>query len=458
MRRWSLSNRLLAYLILTQVLAFAAGWAITLFFDHFTLDGMSITTFDSYAVTRARALVLASLKPDGKGFVNIEPSAALQAEMARNPDLRFAVFDPGRKLVADGSSPKLVNDFASLTRFQSRWVEFTLPRAEGGGLEGHIEQKQTFAGPLQIFVYGYKARWEDLITNFVEQSRGHLPYLITPLALSISVMFFVVRKGLRPLNSFAESVSKIDLDSLDQRLPERDYPSELTPLVTATNGTLERLDAGAKALRRFTANAAHELRTPVSILTARLDAPDDPSLRTDLKRDARRIRNIVEQLLAIARIGGRSTAEWGSVDLVEVTKTLVSDALLLAYRAGRQIELAAPEKPVLVQGDRRAIESVLSNLVENAVRAEPIGGKVLISLGEDATVSIADHGEGIPERDRTLAFEPFWRKKSVGAGSGLGLAIAKELMEQHEGRIWIEETPGGGATFKVAFSRRDWST
>jgi signal transduction histidine kinase len=73
----------------------------------------------------------------------------------------------------------------------------------------------------------------------------------------------------------------------------------------------------------------------------------------------------------------------------------------------------------------------------------------------DATVSIADHGDGIPERDRILAFEPFWRKKSVGAGSGLGLAIAKELMEQHEGRIWIEETPGGGATFKVVFSGRE---
>ena len=96
--------------------------------------------------------------------------------------------------------------------------------------------------------------------------------------------------------------------------------------------------------------------------------------------------------------------------------------------------------------------SIISNLIDNALRAEPAGGAVIVRVGSDATVAVIDHGEGIAESDRTLIFEPFWRKTEATPGSGLGLAIAKELVEALGGRIWIEETPGGGATFKLWFS------
>ena len=129
-------------------------------------------------------------------------------------------------------------------------------------------------------------------------------------------------------------------------MPDRNYPEELAPLVRTTNETLARLDDGAMALRRFTANAAHELRTPVAVLSARLDAPEEPTLKTDLKRDARRIRNIVEQLLAVSRIGARAEGALEPFDLVETVRTNVSDALLLAYRSNRQIDFVAPREPV----------------------------------------------------------------------------------------------------------------
>ena len=90
-------------------------------------------------------------------------------------------------------------------------------------------------------------------------------------------------------------------------------------------------------------------------------------------------------------------------------------------------------------------------MIDNALRAEPAGGMILVSVEDGPSVSVADHGEGVATHDRDAIFEPFWRKTTAIAGTGLGLAIAKELMTAHRGRIWIEDTPGGGATFRLGF-------
>jgi signal transduction histidine kinase len=107
----------------------------------------------------------------------------------------------------------------------------------------------------------------------------------------------------------------------------------------------------------------------------------------------------------------------------------------------------------MVRGDRRALESVAVNLLDNALRAEPEGGTVLVQLSPGATLKVVDHGEGVAESDRKLIFEPFWRKSEATPGTGLGLAIVKEIVELHGGRISVEETPGGGATFTLSFTK-----
>ena len=118
--------------------------------------------------------------------------------------------------------------------------------------------------------------------------------------------------------------------------------------------------------------------------------------------------------------------------------------------AENETEEAAPV-PVIVRGTEYALKSVIANLINNALRAEPEGGTVVVRVRADAGVDVVDHGEGIEEADRELIFEPFWRKSEATPGTGLGLAIAKELTEALGGRIWVEETPGGGATFKLSF-------
>jgi signal transduction histidine kinase len=94
---------------------------------------------------------------------------------------------------------------------------------------------------------------------------------------------------------------------------------------------------------------------------------------------------------------------------------------------------------------------VLTNLIDNALRAEPSKGSVVVRIDSDKIVEVIDHGEGIAAADREMIFEPFWRKSESSPGTGLGLAIAKEIVDAHGGRIWVEDTPGGGATFKLAF-------
>ncbi len=104
-----------------------------------------------------------------------------------------------------------------------------------------------------------------------------------------------------------------------------------------------------------------------------------------------------------------------------------------------------------MHASRWAVESIVTNLMENAARAEPPGGTIVIRLTNDRKLEVIDHGVGVDTEDRDAIFEPFWRKYDADKGTGLGLAITKELIIAHGWRIWVEETPGGGATFKISF-------
>jgi signal transduction histidine kinase len=94
----------------------------------------------------------------------------------------------------------------------------------------------------------------------------------------------------------------------------------------------------------------------------------------------------------------------------------------------------------------------VTNLIDNALRAEPKDGAILVRIDDRGVVAVVDHGEGVAPAFREMVFEPFWRQSETTSGTGLGLAIAKEIMDAHGGRIWVEETPGGGATFKIALT------
>lgn len=448
----SLARRTVGYLMLAQIFAFVLAWAITLALGLAGVERFT-QSWDELAAYRVANLVIDSLKQDEAGDVHIVPSAQLEAELTRIAGFKYAAFDFRTKTPVPGSSPELVARLMNIVEVSPTHSHFVLPGDPDSPTLGFMGPYWTPYGRFHIASYRAKFRWDDIFLSMREDFWNFATYLVAAALLSGATAWLAVRKGLTPLRSAAAEVAHIDMNSLDKRLLSDDVPVEVAPFVEAVNEALKRLDAWAARQRRFTANAAHELRTPLAIMRARLENAKASSLKSELLGDASQLRSIVEEMLAAARLTEGQAPLDQRVDLSDAARRVVSDLLPLAIDRDRFIDFDCGASAE-TRGNQRAIECVLTNLIDNALRAEPSKGSVAVRLDGGGVIAVIDHGEGIAEADREMIFEPFWRKNEANPGSGLGLAIAKEIVDAHGGRIWVEETPGGGATFKVAFPLR----
>lgn len=446
----SLVRRTVGYLIPSHFLAFVIGWFVT---SALGLAGITRydMNLDDLAWPRVRSLVTASLSLDQTGAIRIEPNAELRSEMKRDPRFKFAAFDFAEKKPIPGSSPEIVATLQEIIKISTEHTHFILPGDPETPALGFMEMQRTPFGRMHIATYRQKFRGSDIIYSITENFRWFGAYVIVTILMSAGTAWIAVRQGLKPLRATAKEAAQIDMNSLEQRLATDDVPIEITPLVDAVNEAMNRLAAGVVRQRHFTANAAHELRTPLAMMRARLENARETSLNNDLLTDASQLRAVVEQMLIAARLTEGQAPLDEDVNLGEAMRKSVTNMLPLAMDCERFIEFEESAPPAIVRGNRRAIESVITNLLENALRAEPPGGKVIARIMADGIVVVSDHGEGVAEGDRELIFQPFWRKSEATPGTGLGLAIAKEIMDAHGGRVWVEDTPGGGATFKLSF-------
>jgi signal transduction histidine kinase len=457
--RASLARRTVGYLILAQLVAFALAWAATLGLGLVGGIERFTQSLDELAIYRCGELLDASLRRDADGRMRFDPTPELRAEMARVPRFRYAAFAFHTKEPVAGSAPELVAVLSRVIEVSPTHAHFALPGDADMPNVGFMGPRHTRHGRFQFAVYRPAFRWDDIFRAMRADLPDYVAYIVLAMLMSGGAAWFAVRHGLRPLRSAAERVSRIDLGSLDQRLRSDDAPLEVAPFVEAVNEALVRLDAGAARQRRFTANAAHELRTPLAIMRARLEDENArlASLKRELLGDAGRLRAIVEQMLVAARLTEGQLPLDQRVDLSATVAAVVAMILPLAMDRGRLVDFDADSEaePPTTMGNERAIECVLTNLIDNALRAEPKGGTVLVRVGADGVVTVSDHGEGIAPADRNRIFEPFWRKNEASPGAGLGLAISREIMDAHGGRIFLEETPGGGATFVLSFPIAD---
>ncbi|WP_292533151.1 HAMP domain-containing sensor histidine kinase [Methylocystis sp.] len=322
-----------------------------------------------------------------------------------------------------------------------------------GQLSGRYHAEKTPFGLVLVATYGYVFEWWDFAFHLYNDVINIGAVYGWSIIAAVAIGWLTLKRGLAPIGNVVTRVHNIDTWSLDQRIPLEGIPAELAPLVDTINEALSRLDAGVSRQRRFIANAAHELRTPLTILNARIESPEKPGFKDHLLRDVKRLRNIVEQLLAFARHGRDNPALRREVDLIELTQGVVDDHALLAIKCGKGIEFQSIAPNQLVSVDRPGIEGILRNLIDNALRAEPIGGTVIVRVGPGREITVEDHGEGVADEHRDKVFEPFWRKDAATPGTGLGLPIAREIMEAHGGGIVVTETMGGGATFKLSFPK-----
>lgn len=273
------------------------------------------------------------------------------------------------------------------------------------------------------------------------------------LVIALALTAFTLRRSLASLRQISARATDIRPGALDQRLPETALPTEIIPLVRATNEMLDRVEAGFARQRRFTANAAHELRTPLQLLSAGLEALETSPQIAALRDDVRRMSRLVEQLLAVARLDARAEPVLATTDLAKVTAETLAFLAPLAVTRNASLALDAPEQPVAVRGDSVLIGDLIRNLVENALAATPAGTEVTVTVSSVCTLEVRDHGPGVAPEYRERIFERFWRPPgSPLGGSGLGLAIVKEIVDICGARVAISDAPGGGALFTVTFA------
>ncbi len=291
-----------------------------------------------------------------------------------------------------------------------------------------------------------------------------MPVLVLLPFIGVAV-WFMVGQGLAPLNRVAKAVGRRSPTSLEP-LPTRDLPEELEPLVGALNDLLSRLGQSFDTQRRFAADAAHELRTPLTALTLQIQlaeraaTPEDRARSfTRLKEGVKRATRLVQQLLTMARLDPDAADK--PAERVELDRLAASVADELHPLADQKhIAISTRLSPAAVSGAEDALRLLANNLVDNAIRYTPEGGRIEVRVAREdgkSVLEVADNGPGVPPEERSRVFDRFYR--AVGTevpGSGLGLAIVHQVASLHGGiAVLTDGLDGRGVTVRIVMPAID---
>jgi signal transduction histidine kinase len=291
--------------------------------------------------------------------------------------------------------------------------------------------------------------------------------ILVPVAAAIPLFAFLiwllVGYELRPLEAIARAIRRRAPASLEP-LPARGLPEEVQPLVGELNALLARLGEAIETQKRFTADAAHELRSPLTALQLQIElleraqsAEERREALEALRAGTQRAARLVEQLLTMARLEPDAAGEPpAAVDLAEIAVGVGADLEPLAEAKGIELRLGRIEA-ARVSGQAHALRTLVRNLVDNAIRYTPPGGRVMLEVGHDGAdvlLLVSDTGPGIPPGERTRVLDRFYRLPDAAAeGSGLGLAIVKQIADAHGAQLSLGEADHGrGLRVTVRFA------
>ena len=298
--------------------------------------------------------------------------------------------------------------------------------------------------------------------------------VIAPLILGTSLLlgYWMAGRSLQPLGAMVRELEAItDGRSLHRRLAVERGDDEIARLGAAANRMFERLEKSFSALHRFTAEASHELKTPLMVLRAGVEralrnpgTPPESLQALDESLDQiNGMAELMDSLLTLARADeGRLPLAVEDCELRELVAEAAETASMLAEAAGLSVRTSMPSTPVPLRADRNRIRQLLLNLVTNAVKYTPAGGEIALGLEadpDDVVLTVADTGIGIAAGDLQHIFDRFWRadparsRTGESPGSGLGLAITKWVAEAHGGSIAVQSRPGRGTLFTVTLPR-----
>ncbi|WP_249163696.1 MULTISPECIES: sensor histidine kinase [Bradyrhizobium] len=290
---------------------------------------------------------------------------------------------------------------------------------------------------------------DDIISNFFRRV-GWITIPILLILLAADIIIF--RRAIAPLWKASEEASNIGPARTDIRLPTEQIPREIMPLVTAVNQALDRLEDGFRVQRQFTADAAHQLRTPLTILRTRIETLGDGAARQALHDDIEGMSRIVAQLLEIAELDTLVLDPGETADLRAVCAEVVGSIAPLAIAQHKDIALKGADAPVLIHGNAEMLQRAIFNLAENAIKFTAKDTSVDVEVRDDGSVRVRDCGPGIAEAERELIFQRFWRAdRQRSDGAGLGLSIVRGVADDHAATVAVENLPGGGAEFTLRF-------
>ena len=290
-----------------------------------------------------------------------------------------------------------------------------------------------------------------------------------PAVLLIAALggYLISRRALAPVDEITQAARSIGIQNLSRRLTVPATGDELQRLSATWNDMLARLESAVKRLSQFTADASHELRTPIALIrtTAELTLRRDRSPEkyrealTEIVMESERTSRLVEDLLLLARAdAGLPALPLENLELTPLVRDICEQGQVLAEARQLQISTDLPDEPVFVQANDPALRRLLLLLVDNAVKYTPAGGRITVSIGQDtggATLAVRDTGIGIPDSALPHVFERFYRaddsRNRDAGGAGLGLSIAKWIAERHHASLEAESVLGQGSTFRVRF-------
>lgn len=440
----SIRRRLLAFLLPPLMLLMLAG-----VYTHYRAAIVFVrSAYDQRLADTARLLAAQLLARDRSG------SEAVAHEL-HGVTFRYAIIGGDGRLVAGeaglppapaGSTPLSYAD-SSLAGRNFRVLTYRVPTPKGLATVTVAEPDDLRSGSGHFLL---ASTW---LVDFIQVD-------VTLLIVWIGVHF-----GLKPVLKLRRQIEERSAREL-RPLEVASVPVEVRPLVDALNLLFEMLSAAARAQRHFVADTAHQLRTPMAGLLGSLQVllrePAAAPVRSrlvSLHDSIHRLSHSANQLLVLARAdssAGVVSDELDEVDLKQIVERVVERNIERAVEAG--LDLGVESLPARVLANERLLEDLLGNLVDNALRYTPSGGRVTVRSGYregSPYLEVEDDGPGIPESERSRVRERFYRiPGSPSGGCGLGLAIVEEIARQHGGRLWIETaTNGHGARLGVSLTR-----
>ncbi len=451
-RTFSLKQRLLIWLMVPVLVAVPAAGVVLYRVMHDT----AISWLDQALGDTALAVSGLLRERDGQVVVDVSGATDRALRFDRTDRVYYLVLDPsGEVLLGDAQLARL-----NLPKRKPNEWFFTLATLDGESLRAAALGASCGTGKLCQILVAETLNKRDALQQQLVLVVG---LLIGGMAVLLAgAGWWATYRGLRPLAQLSAELEQRDLARLEPL--QHDVPAELRPLIAAFNRLFERLRRASSAQQDFLANAAHQLRTPLTSLRTEIDLallePHDPQTEPLLKRlqsSVDRSARLATQMLSIARAEAEPNGGEQALDLREIAAQVAEDWVPRALQAGADIEFELESAPAL--GQSFLLRELLANVLHNCLNYAGPSPRITVRTGcegEWSRMEVEDNGPGIPPQDRERAMRRFERgSESKGTGSGLGLAIAVDIAQRHRGRFeLLDATSGQGLRVRLSLPRR----